>query len=85
MVYDAARKVDAGIDAKMETFMIKTFGVEMGFRVVDACMQLHGGMGLTEDTPIERFWRDLRSYRITEGPTEVLRTTLARQIIKRFS
>ncbi|WP_353234341.1 acyl-CoA dehydrogenase family protein [Diaphorobacter ruginosibacter] len=85
MVYDAARKVEAGIDAKLETFMIKTFGVEMGFRVIDTCMQLHGGMGLTQDTPIERFWRDLRSYRITEGPTEVLRTTLARQILKNFA
>lgn len=85
MVYDAARKVDAGVDAKLETFMVKTFAVEMGFRVVDTCMQLHGGMGLTHDTPIERFWRDLRSYRITEGPTEVLRTTLARQILKNFS
>ncbi|AZY48166.1 acyl-CoA dehydrogenase family protein [Bordetella avium] len=84
LVYDAARKADAGMDAKLETFMIKTFGVEMGFRVVDACLQMHGGMGLTEDSPIERFWRDLRSYRITEGPTEVLRTTLARQILKHF-
>ena len=85
MVYDAARKADAGVDAKIETFMIKTFGVEMGFRVIDTCMQLHGGIGLTEDTPIERFWRDMRSYRITEGPTEVLRTTLARQILKNFA
>lgn len=85
MVYDAARKVEAGIDAKLETFMIKTYGVEVGFRVIDTCMQLHGGMGLTQDTPIERFWRDLRSYRITEGPTEVLRTTLARQILKNFA
>ena len=85
LVYDAARKTDAGVDAKMETFMIKTFGVEAGFRIADTCMQLHGGMGLTEDTPIERFWRDLRSYRITEGPTEVLRTTLARQILKHYS
>ncbi|MFC5458763.1 acyl-CoA dehydrogenase family protein [Massilia niabensis] len=85
LVYDAARKNDAGVDAKMETFMIKTFGVEAGFRITDTCMQLHGGMGLTQDTPIERFWRDLRSYRITEGPTEVLRTTLARQILKHYS
>jgi acyl-CoA dehydrogenase len=85
MVYDAARKSDAGLEARIETFMIKTFGVEAGFKIVDTCMQLHGGMGLTEDTPIERFWRDLRSYRITEGPTEVLRTTLARQILKHYS
>lgn len=85
LVYDAARKTDAGEAARMETFMIKTFGVEAGFRIIDTCMQLHGGMGLSEDTPIERFWRDLRSYRITEGPTEVLRTTLARQILKHYS
>lgn len=85
MVYDAARKVDAGVDARLETFMIKTTTTEMGFRVIDTCMQLHGGMGLTQDLPIERFWRDIRSYRITEGPTEVLRTTLARNILKRLS
>lgn len=85
MVYDAARKVDAGADARMETFMIKTFPVEMGFRVIDMCMQLHGGIGLTQDTPIERFWRDMRAYRITEGPTEVLRTTLGRNILKQFA
>ncbi|WP_338617131.1 acyl-CoA dehydrogenase family protein [Pigmentiphaga sp. CHJ604] len=85
LVYDAAGKTDDGREARMETFMIKTFGVEAGFRVVDTCMQLHGGTGLTEDTPIERFWRDLRSYRITEGPTEVLRTTLARQILKHYT
>lgn len=85
MVYDAACKSDAGQEARIETFMIKTYGVEKGFQIVDTCMQLHGGMGLTEDTPIERFWRDLRSYRITEGPTEVLKTTLARQILKHYS
>lgn len=85
MVYDAARKVDAGLDARVETYMVKTSAVEMGFRVIDTCMQLHGGMGLTLETPIERFWRDIRSYRITEGPTEVLRTTLARHIFKEFS
>ena len=85
LVYDAARKSDDGQAARIETFMIKTFGVEAGWRIVDTCMQLHGGMGLTEDTPIERFWRDLRSYRITEGPTEVLRTTLARELFKPYA
>lgn len=84
LTYDAARKTDAGLGGRMETFMVKTFAVEMGFRVADLCMQLHGGLGLTLDTPIERTWRDLRSYRITEEPTEVLKTSLARQIIKHF-
>jgi len=82
MVHDAAAKLDLGQDARVETFMAKITGVEKGFKVVDDCMQLHGGMGLTRETPLERYWRDLRSFRITEGPTEVLKTTMARSILK---
>ena len=82
MVHDAAAKLDLGQDARVETFMAKITGVENGFKVIDDCLQLHGGMGLTRETPLERYWRDLRSFRITEGPTEVLKTTMARSIIK---
>lgn len=82
MVHDAATKLDRGQDARVETFMAKITGVENGFKVIDDCLQLHGGMGLTHETPLERYWRDLRSFRITEGPTEVLKTTMARSIIK---
>lgn len=82
MVHDAAAKLDLGQDARVETFMAKITGVENGFKVIDDCMQLHGGMGLTRETPLERYWRDLRSFRITEGPTEVLKTTMARSILK---
>jgi acyl-CoA dehydrogenase len=83
MVHDAATKADAGVEARVETFMAKITGVESGFKVVDDCLQLHGGMGLTRETPLERYWRDLRSFRITEGPTEVLKTTMARAILKK--
>lgn len=82
MVHDAAAKLDLGQEARVETFMAKITGVENGFKVVDDCLQLHGGMGLTRELPLERYWRDLRSFRITEGPTEVLKTTMARTIIK---
>ena len=82
MVRDAAAKVDRGADARVETFMAKITGVESGYKVVDDCLQLHGGVGLTRDTPLERYWRDLRSFRITEGPTEVLKTTMARAILR---
>lgn len=85
MVYHAAAQLDNGADARSETFMVKIFGDEMSFRVADKCMQIHGGMGLTTDLPIERFWRDQRSFIITEGPSEVLRTALARQIFKSFN
>jgi len=82
MVRDAAAKIDAGADARVETFMAKITGVENGYKVIDDCLQLHGGVGLTRDTPLERYWRDLRSFRITEGPTEVLKTTMARTILR---
>jgi acyl-CoA dehydrogenase len=82
MVRDAAIKLDRGEDARRETYMVKVYGDEMGFRVADRCMQLHGGMGLTTDLPIEKFWRDQRSFMITEGPSEVLRSALAKQLLK---
>jgi acyl-CoA dehydrogenase len=82
MVRDAAEKLDRGEDARRETFMVKVYGDEMGFRVADRCLQLHGGIGLTTELPIEKLWRDQRSFMITEGPTEVLRTALARQILR---
>lgn len=82
MVRDAADKVDAGTEARAETLMVKVYGDEMGFRVADRCLQLHGGIGLTTELPIEKFWRDQRSFMITEGPTEVLRTALAKMILR---
>lgn len=80
MVADAAAKLDGGQPARVETFMVKVFGDEMGFRVADRCLQLHGGIGLTTELPIEKFWRDQRSFMITEGPTEVLRTAIFKQL-----
>lgn len=85
MVHHAAAQLDLGRDVRSETFMVKIFGDEMSFRVADRCLQIHGGTGLTTDLPIERFWRDQRSFIITEGPSEVLRTALARQIFRRLS
>ena len=84
MVRDAAAKLDSGLDARAETFMVKTYGDEMGFRVADRCLQMHGGIGLTTELPIEKFWRDQRSFMITEGPTEVLRTALAKIVLRDF-
>jgi acyl-CoA dehydrogenase len=82
MVRDAAAKLDADEDARAETFMVKIYGDEMGFRVADRCLQLHGGIGLTTELPLEKLWRDQRSFMITEGPTEVLRTALAKLILR---
>jgi acyl-CoA dehydrogenase len=55
----------------------------MAFRIVDRCMQIFGGMGLTTDLPIEKFWRQQRSFRITEGATEVMKMVIARHLLKK--
>ncbi|WP_367198413.1 acyl-CoA dehydrogenase family protein [Amorphus sp. 3PC139-8] len=81
MVRQAAWKIDQGEDIRLESYMLKLYGDEMGFRVADRCLQFHGGMGLTLDMPIQKLWRDQRSFMITEGPSEVMRMAIARQVL----
>ena len=84
MVYDAAWRADHGEDVRKHSYMCKYFGDERSFKAADRCMQIHGGMGLAKDLPIEQFFRDQRSMVITEGPTEILKMALARQILRQF-
>jgi acyl-CoA dehydrogenase len=84
LVYRAAAMIDAGEEARVEAYHCKYFGDEMAFRAADACMQIHGGIGLTTDLPIERMWRQQRSYRITEGASELMRTVIARHVMKKY-
>ena len=84
MVYNAAWRADQGQDVRKESYMCKYFGDEMSFSAADRCMQIHGGMGLTKDLPIEQFFRDQRSMVITEGPTEILKMALARQVLREY-
>ena len=84
MVWETACKIDNGLDARTDCHIAKTYADEMAFRVADRCMQIHGGMGLTTELPIERFWRQQRSYRITEGATEVMKMAIARQVLKQY-
>ncbi len=81
MIYHAAWKFDRGEDCREEAFMVKIFGDERSFWAADRCMAIHGGMGLSKELPIERFFRDQRSMMITEGAVEVLRMALARMIL----
>jgi acyl-CoA dehydrogenase len=82
MLHHAAWKFDRGEDCREEAFMVKIFGDERSFWAADRCMAIHGGMGLSKELPIERFFRDQRSMMITEGAVEVLRMALARMILK---
>lgn len=82
LVYQLAARTDAGVAARHESYMAKIAGTELGFRVADRCMQIHGAMGLATEMPISKMWRDARSFMITEGPVEVMRMVLAREIFR---
>ena len=84
MVWEAACKMDGGEDVRNDCYIAKTYADEMAFQVVDRCMQIHGGIALTTDLPIERMWRQQRSYRITEGATEVMKMVIARHVLKTY-
>jgi acyl-CoA dehydrogenase len=85
LVFQAASKLDAGEDARTDAYLCKYFADEMAFRAIDTCMQIHGGIGLTTDLPIEKFWRQQRSYRITEGASEVMKMVIARHVLKTYA
>ena len=82
LVYQLAARTDAKVAARHESYMTKIAGTELGFRVADRCMQIHGAMGLATEMPIAKMWRDARSFMITEGPVEVMRMVLAREIMR---
>jgi len=84
MVHHAAWKADRGEDVRYDAYMCKYFGDTKSFEAADRCMQIHGGVGLTTDLPIERMWRDQRSFIITEGPTEILKMALARHVLRKY-
>jgi acyl-CoA dehydrogenase len=84
LVYQLAARTDAGVAARHESYMAKIAGTELGFRVADRCMQIHGGMGLATELPVSKMWRDARSFMITEGPVEVMRWVLAREILRGY-
>jgi acyl-CoA dehydrogenase len=84
MVYDAAWKYDQGRDIRAEAYMAKIFGDTQSFHAADRCLEIHGGIGLATDLPIEKFWRDQRSMMITEGPIEILKMTLARHVLRTY-
>jgi acyl-CoA dehydrogenase len=81
MAYDMLRRIDAGQDAGAGPSMVKLFCSEMVGRVADRSVQVHGGMGLIRGFPVERFYRDIRHYRVGEGSSEVQRMVIARRLL----
>jgi acyl-CoA dehydrogenase len=81
MLHECAWRHDRGEDVRDLSYMVKIVSVETASRVVDRSIQVHGGIGLTKELPLEWWYRQLRSLRITEGATEVLRWRLARNLM----
>jgi acyl-CoA dehydrogenase len=82
MVMDAARRRDAGEDISTEASCCKLFASEMCGRVADRAVQIHGGAGYIAEYSVERFYRDVRLFRIYEGTSQIQQLLIARNMIK---
>ena len=82
MVIDAARRRDEGDDISTEASCCKLFASEMCGRVADRAVQIHGGAGYIADYAVERFYRDVRLFRIYEGTTQIQQLLIARNMIR---
>lgn len=84
LTLDAARKLDAGEQARDEIAIIKVVGARMLHKVIDRAIQVHGAEGLTDDTPLGLMYRHAREARIYDGPDEVHIQSVARRVLKEY-
>ena len=84
MVAETARRRDSGESVAAVAASCKLFATEMVGRVADRAVQIFGGAGYIEDYGIERFYRDVRLFRIYEGTSQIQQTVIAKDLIKRF-
>jgi acyl-CoA dehydrogenase len=85
MLEDAARRADAGEKILRQAAAAKVFATEMCGRVVDRCVQIHGGAGYLAEYDAERFFRDARIYRIYEGTTQILQLQIAKHMLREYA
>ncbi len=82
MVHRAAASLDAGSpEATLHCAMAKRFATDVGFKVVNEALQLHGGYGYIQDYGVERYLRDCRVHQILEGTNEIMRLIIARKLL----
>ena len=82
MVVDAARRRDNGENVSTEASCCKLFASEMCGRVADRAVQIFGGAGYLADYGIERFYRDVRLFRLYEGTSQIQQLVIARNMIR---
>ena len=81
MAYDCAWKLDQGRDVRKEISMLKVYATEMAQEIIDQAMQVHGAMGMTLEMPLHMLAGRVRNMRIYDGPSEVHRMVVARNVM----
>ena len=84
MLLHIAYKAEKGMDLRQENSMAKIFLAHMVHKVVDTAIQLHGALGYSQDTPLARWYTQIRSQRLVDGPDEVHKWTIGRNVIKAY-
>lgn len=84
LTLSSAWRLDEGLEANREIASAKVYASEVLARVTDEAIQIYGGMGLMNDLPLERFWRDARVERIWDGTSEIQRHIISRDLLRRL-
>ena len=82
LTMQAAQRIDDGDEARVEVSALKFYAAKILNDVIDRALQVHGGLGMTEDTPLASMWRQARAGRIYDGPDEVHKMVVARRILR---
>jgi len=82
LVEDAVRRANAKTMTDVDASMVKLYCSEMLGRIADSTVQIYGGMGLMEELPVQRLWRDSRLERIWDGTSEIQRHIITRSILR---
>src|SRR4051812_12115421 len=84
LTLQAAHRLDEGDEARVEVSLIKFYAARVLCDVIDRALQVHGGLGMTEDTPLAQMYRMARAARIYDGADEVHKMVVARRILREF-
>jgi len=84
LVLHLAYKMERGLDLRQENSIAKNYIARMIHHVVDTAIQIHGALGYTLDTPLARWYAEVRAQRLVDGPDEVHRWTVGRNVVKAF-
>ena len=84
MLLHIAYKAEKGLDIRQENSIAKIFHAHMVHKVIDTAIQLHGALGFSQDTPLAKWYTQVRAQRLVDGPDEVHRWKIGKNVIKAF-